>query len=85
MDVSQLPPVLKAMMGDIPDNFTVSDAEYETWKAWYETLQDYEKVERLLGAISQYLTSPCKASASVMAAAIICTHRWVDDKEMENF
>jgi oligoendopeptidase F len=85
MSDHEVSPALRAIMNDLADNFDVSDEDYQNWKVWYESLQDYEKVDRLLGAISQYLTTPCNASASVMASAIVCTNRWTNEKADEDF
>lgn len=84
-DDNSVSPALRAIMNDLADSFNVSDEDYNAWKVWYETLPEHEKVERLLGAVSQYLTNPCKGSAAVMASAIVCTNRWVDEKSNEDF
>lgn len=85
MTDSEVSPVLKLIMKDLAEEFDVTDEEYNRWKSWYDTLQDYEKLERLLGAISQYLTSPSKGAAAIMASAIVCTHRYIEEKSAEDF
>lgn len=82
---NEVSPALRAIMNDLADSFEVTDEEYNRWKYWYETLPEHEKLERLLGAISQYLTSPGRASASIMASAIVCTNRWCNEKSTEDF
>ncbi|AXC39122.1 UNVERIFIED_ORG: hypothetical protein [Escherichia phage CMSTMSU] len=34
----------------------------------------------MIGVISQYLLGGGRASASILASAIICTSRWCDEK-----
>lgn len=63
----------------------VSDEDYEKWKSWYDTIPEYEKIEHLLGAIAQYLSSGDRTSAVILATAIICTNRWTDAKSFEDF
>jgi hypothetical protein len=82
---NELSPVLKLIMQDLSEEFEITDAEYEKWREWYDTLKEHEKLERLLGAISQYLTSPSKGSAVVMASAITCTHRYIEEKSEKDF
>lgn len=82
---NEVSPVLKIIMKDLARDFEVSDEEYNRWKSWYDTLPEYEKLERLLGAISQYLTSPSHGAAAIMASAIVCTHRYIEEKSLEDF
>lgn len=77
--------VLKKILSDIEDNITVSDSDYESWKVNFERLNEHEKVFQLLGVMSQYLLSGCRASASVFATAVICIDRWCDEKDLEDF
>lgn len=85
MTDKEISPVLKLIMKDLADEFSVSDEEYRRWFIWYDKLPDYEKLERLLGAVSQYLTSPSSGSAAIMASAIVCTHRYIEEKSLEDF
>ena len=85
MNNSELSPVLNLIMKDLADEFSVSDEEYRRRFIWYDKLPDYEKLERLLGAVSQYLTSPSAGSAAIMASAIVCTHRYIEEKSLEDF
>lgn len=83
--MNDISPELKAVISKLSENFEVTDEEYQNWKVWYETLPEHEKVFRLLGAVSQYLVSPCNASASVLASAIVCSERWCNEKDDEDF
>lgn len=85
-DDKDLSPELRAVLKSVgDDNVSITDADYAQWKEWYETLPEHEKLFRLLGALSQYFTNPCKASSSILMSAIICTSRWCNDKDMEDF
>lgn len=76
---------LDRIMDSLDDDFEVTEEEYAAWKVWYENLKDHEKVFHLLGALSQFLLSGCRASSVVLATAVICTSRWQNEKEMEDF
>lgn len=67
-------------------DFEVTDEAYADWKVWYEEQPEHEKVFHLLGALSQYLLdTESKATASVLATAIVCTSRWTSEKDLEDF
>lgn len=76
---------LNKILEHLGDNFDLTDEEYEAWKTNYENLPDHEKVFSLLGALSQYLLSDCRASAAILGTAILCTSRWTEEKSMEDF
>lgn len=78
-------PALDKILEALGDDFDVSDEEYKAWKTCYENLPDHEKVFSLLGALSQYLLSGCRASAAILGTAMICTSRWTEEKSMEDF
>lgn len=77
--------VLKKIVAELDEEITVSDTEYESWKKDFEQLPEYDKVFNMIGVISQYLLGGGKASASILASAIICTSRWCDEKSLEEF
>lgn len=79
--------LLKQILEQLPNgyDFSVSDDEYTKWKDYFEDKSEHEKVSNLLNVLSQFLTSGCSASASVLANAIICTTRWCDEKEQHEF
>lgn len=65
---------------------SIPEDQYQVWKDRYESQTEAEKVFDLLGAISQYLLSPSShASCSVLAMALVCTHRWTNEKMDEEF
>ena len=82
---NQYPPQLELIMNSIGEDFNVPDDEYEKWKEQYDALPEYEKVQRLLDVLSQYLTSGDSASASILATAVVCTRRWCNEKEWDEF
>lgn len=78
--------VLKQIMKDLPESdTTVSDEDYEKWKLYFDSLEEHEKVFNLLGVLSQYLLDGGRAAAYILASAIICTSRWCDEKDLEDF
>lgn len=84
--MSEYSNVLKAIIADLgEDCANVSEEEYQLWKMNYENLPEHDKVFNLLGAMSQYLTCASKASASILATAVVCTERWCNEKDLENF
>lgn len=81
----ELNSVLKALLNDVPADIEVPEEDYQKWKADYEHLPEHEKVFNLLGVLSQYLTSGGRTAASMLAVAIICTDRWCNEKDLEDF
>lgn len=81
MEKSALDKIVEAL----GDDFDVSEEEYTHWKANYENLPEHEKVFSLLVALSQYFLSGCRASAAILGTAVVCTHRWTEEKSMEDF
>lgn len=77
--------VLKKILNDLDGEFNVSEEEYQSWKNDFEQLTDYDKVFNMIGVISQYLLGGGRASATILASAIICTARWCDEKSLEDF
>lgn len=74
------------IISSIGEDYKVTDEEYFAWKQWYDQQEDHEKVFHLLGALSQYLTSPdSHAAAGVLAMAVVCTERWTSDKSDQQF
>ncbi len=69
----------------IPEDYSVSDSEYFTWKIWYESLPEHEKIFHLLGAVSEFTINPSHSGASIFASALVCTQRWLDEKFDEEF
>ncbi|EHU8780972.1 hypothetical protein N0S44_000202 [Escherichia coli] len=77
--------VLKKILKEIDGEFNVTEEEYQHWKKDFEQLTEYDKVFNMIGVISQYLLGGGRASASILASAIICTSRWCDEKSLEDF
>lgn len=78
--------LLKKILSEMEDiNVEVTDEEYQAWKVNFEQLEEHEKVFRLLGVLSQYLLGGGRAGATILASAVICTHRWCQEKDLENF
>ncbi|MFS8320021.1 hypothetical protein ACMG5I_03760 [Escherichia coli] len=77
--------VLKKILKEIDGEFNVTEEEYQHWKKDFEQLTEYDKVFNMIGVISQYLLGGGRASASILASAIICTSRWCDEKRLEDF
>lgn len=72
-------------MEDGFESFTVSDEEYQAWKIHFEQKSEHDKVFNLLGVLSQYLLGGGRAGASVLASAVICTSRWCNEKDNEEW
>lgn len=77
--------VLKKILKEIDGEFNVTEEEYQHWRKDFEQLTEYDKVFNMIGVISQYLLGGGRASASILASAIICTSRWCDEKSLEDF
>lgn len=77
--------LLKKICSELDDDIDVSEEDYQKWKINFEQLQEHEKVFRLVGVLSQYLLGGGRAGASILASAIICTTRWCDEKDEEDF
>ena len=77
--------VLKKILKDLDGEFNVTEEEYQNWKKGFEQLTEYDKVFNMIGVNSQYLLGGGRASASILASAIICTSRWCDEKSLEDF
>ncbi len=77
--------VLKKILNELGDEFNVTEEEYQCWKKDFELLAEYDKVFNMIGVISQYLLGGGRASASILASAIICTSRWCDEKSLGDF
>lgn len=77
--------VLKKILKDLDGELNVSEEEYQSWKKDFEQLTESYKVYNMIGVISQYLLGGSKASASILASAIICTSRWCEEKDLEDF
>lgn len=77
--------LLKKICSELDDDIDVSEEDYQKWKINFEQLPEHEKVFRLLGVLSQYLLGGGRAGASILASAIICTTRWCDEKDEEDF
>ncbi|MDS1552154.1 hypothetical protein QPL51_03760 [Escherichia coli] len=85
MMMSEHSAVLKKILKDLDGEFNVTEEEYQNWKKGFEQLTEYDKVFNMIGVISQYLLGGGRASASILASAIICTSRWCDEKSLEDF
>ena len=85
MIMSKNSAVLKKILKEIDGEFNVTEEEYQHWKKDFEQLTEYDKVFNMIGVISQYLLGGGRASASILASAIICTSRWCDEKSLEDF
>lgn len=85
MIMSEHSAVLKKILKEIDGEFNVTEEEYQHWKKDFEQLTEYDKVFNMIGVISQYLLGGGRASASILASAIICTSRWCDEKRLEDF
>lgn len=85
MIMSEHSAVLKKILKEIDGEFNVTEEEYQHWKKDFEQLTEYDKVFNMIGVISQYLLGGGRASASILASAIICTSRWCDEKSLEDF
>lgn len=85
MMMSEHSAVLKKILKELDGEFNVTDEEYQHWKKDFEQLTEYYKVFNMIGVISQYLLGGGRASASILASAIICTSRWCDEKSLEDF
>lgn len=85
MIMSEHSAVLKKILKEIDGEFNVTEEEYQHWKKDFEQLTEYDKVLNMIGVISQYLLGGGRASASILASAIICTSRWCDEKSLEDF
>lgn len=70
---------------DFCSDIDVTDEEYQKWKEYYDDLSESDKVANLLGVMSEYLLSNSNASASVLAVAVICTNRWVQEQNQKEF
>lgn len=77
--------VLKKILNDLGSEIEVSDEEYEFWKKDFEQLSESDKVFNMIGVVSQYLLGGGRASASILASAIICTARWCQEKSIDDF
>ncbi len=78
--------VLKKILSELEDdNIEVSEEEYQAWKVNFEQLAEHEKVFKLIGVLSQYLLGGGRAGAAILASAVICTSRWCNEKDMEDF
>lgn len=68
------------------DSETINEEVYLGWKVWYDQQEDYEKVEHLLGAMSQFLLDPeSHAARAVLRNTVVFTHRWSQEKHLEDF
>lgn len=85
MIMSEHSAVLKQILKEIDGEFNVTEEEYQHWKKDFEQLNEYDKVFNMIGVISHYLLGGGRASASILASAIICTSRWCDEKSLEDF
>lgn len=85
MMMSEHSSVLKKILKELDGEFNVTEEEYQHWKKGFEQLTEYDKVFNMIGVISQYLLGGGRASASILASAIICTSRWCDEKSLEDF
>lgn len=85
MIMSEHSAVLKKILKEIDGEFNVTEEEYQHWRKDFEQLTEYDKVFNMIGVISQYLLGGGRASASILASAIICTSRWCDEKSLEDF
>lgn len=84
--MSDISKILSSICEHLPDgDLVITDEEYYVWKSRFEDLKEHEKVFEIVGALSQYLTSGCRASASVFASAMTCTARWCNEKDNEDF
>lgn len=86
MKMSDISKILSSICENLPDgDLTITDAEYYAWKERFDDLKEHEKVFEIVGSLSQYLTSGCRASASIFASALTCTARWCNEKDNEDF
>lgn len=63
----------------------MTDDEYYKWKERFESLTEVEKLSSILGVITQKEFKKCTVSDGVYESMVVCIHRYVEEKELEDF